>query len=127
MKQEILKASELCHKYIDLSNKVTESIVSLMKSNGVTEVDFTLDSEGRASDDEEYDEDWVMDNRVYTVCFGKYYALEGYVSKVKVLDCGLDLTSMPLEDDVEYSHDYTDTSCGVLIDVLDRLEKMFNK
>ncbi len=67
-----------------------------MNEKGVTEIDLMLDDEGRDMDDEDYNEDWVEDNRVWALCssklrLSKYGDEEGYASSIKLNKKGDDI------------------------------------
>ena len=72
-------------------------------------------------EDEEYDEDWVDDHRVWIDCYGKYYNEMGYVSEVKIDDNNNILLTAEGENGT-YPNNYVSQSVGTFLDVLERLE-----
>ena len=93
-----------------------------MRSKGVTKVNLVVDQNGRDEEDEEYDEDWVDDHRVWIDCYGKYYNEMGYVSEVKIDDNNNILLTAEGENGTIYPNDYISQSVGTFLDVLERLE-----
>ena len=67
----IISSVTLYDKLTELEILVHNSIVNLMKSKGVTKVDLMIDQNGRDEEDEDYDEDWVFDHRIWVDCYGK--------------------------------------------------------
>lgn len=121
----IVGSADLAEKLTELNTLAHNSIVNLMKSKGVTKVDLMVDQDGRNYDDDDYDEDWAYDHRVWVDCYGKHSNEVGYVSEVelgKEVDgnCAILLTAEG--EDGTYSNDYVSQSLGNLIDVLERLE-----
>lgn len=83
-KKLIMSAAEISDKFADLYELVNKSILNLMKSKGVTKVNLMVDQNGRNEEDDDYDEDWVFENRVWVECYGKYSNEGGYVSEVEI-------------------------------------------
>lgn len=117
----IVGSADLTDKLAELHTLAHNSIVNLMKSKGVTKVDLMVDQNGRNYDDEDYDEDWSYDHRVWVDCYGKYSNEVGYVSEVELGgDSSILLTAEG--EDGTYPNDYVSQNVGNLIDVLERLE-----
>lgn len=117
----IIGSVELNDKLKELNVLAHDSIVNLMKSKGVTEVNLMRDQEGRDEYDDDYDENWAYDNRVWVDCYGKYLNEVGYVSEVKIGKGDTILLTAEGEDDT-YPDDYVSHTTGIYIDVLGRLE-----
>lgn len=117
----IVNSAELANKLEEICTLTMDSIVNLMKLKGVTEVNLMRDQEGRDEDDDDYDEDWAYDNRVWADCYGKYSNEVGYVSEVKLGKNNKILLTAEGEDGT-YPNDYVSQSVSVYIGVLERLE-----
>lgn len=122
-KNVIVSSAELADKLYEIRTLILNSIVNLMKMHNVTSVDFMLDREGRDFDDEDYDENWVTDNRVWVDCYGKFTNEVGFVSEVKLGKNDTILLTAEGENDT-YDNDFVGQGTGVYIDVLAHLEKM---
>lgn len=121
----IVSSANLAEKLTELNTLAHNSIVNLMKSKGVTKVDLMVDQDGRNYDDDDYDEDWVYDHRVWVDCYGKYSNEVGYVSEVelgKEVDGHSAILLTAEGEDSTYSNYSVSQSLGNLIDVLERLE-----
>ena len=122
MKEKTIISSATLHeKLTELEILVHNSIVNLMKSKGVTKVDLMVDLNGRNRDDEDYDEDWVFDHRVWVDCYGKYANEGGYVSEVEIDEYNRILLTAEGEDST-YSNVYVSQNVETFIEVLERLE-----
>ena len=117
----IISSATLYERLLEVSKLAKNSIVNLMRSKGVTKVDLMVDQNGHNRDDEDYDEDWVDDHRVWIDCYGKYYNEMGYVSEVKIDDDNNIFLTAEGEN-VTYPNDYISQSVGTFLDVLERLE-----
>ena len=117
----IISSATLHEKLTELEILVHNSIVNLMKSKGVTKVDLMVDLNGRNRDDEDYDEDWVFDHRVWVDCYGKYANEGGYVSEVEIDEYNRILLTAEGEDST-YSNVYVSQNVETFIEVLERLE-----
>ena len=120
-KNTIISSATLYEKLEELNKLVHDSIVNLIKSKGVTKVNLKIDQNGRDEEDEDYDENWVDDYRVWVDCYGKYFNEVGYVSEVKIDDNNNILLTAEGENGT-YPNDYVSQSVGTLLDVLKRLE-----
>lgn len=120
-KNTIISSATLYEKLEELNKLVHDSIVNLIKSKGVTKVNLMIDQNGRDEEDEDYDENWVYDNRVWVDCYGKYFNEVGYVSEVEIDDNNNILLTAESENGT-YPNDYVSQSVGTLLDVLKRLE-----
>lgn len=121
----IVSSADLADKLTELHILAHKSVVNLMKSKGVTKVDLMVDQNGRNYDDEDYDEDWAYDHRVWVHCYGMYSNEVGYVSKVELgkdVDGNSAILLTAEGEDGTYTNDYVSQSVGNLIDVLERLE-----
>ena len=118
----IISSATLYEKLVELSKLAKNSIVNLMRSKGVTKVDLMVDQNGHNRDDEDYDEDWVDDHRVWIDCYGKYCNEMGYVSEVKIDDNNNIFLTAEGENGTIYPNDYVSQSVGTFLDVLERLE-----
>ena len=117
----IISSVTLYDKLTELEILVHNSIVNLMKSKGVTKVDLMVDQNGRNRDDEDYDEDWVFDHRVWGDCYGKYANEGGYVNEVEIDEYDRILLTAEGEDST-YSNVYVSQNVETFIEVLQRLE-----
>lgn len=117
----IISSATLYEELVKLSKLAKNSIVNLMKSKGVTKVDLMVDQNGRNRDDEDYDEDWVFDHRVWIDCYGKYYNEMGYVSEVKI-DDNNEIFLTAEGEECTYYNDYVSQNVETFIEVLERLE-----
>ena len=122
MEEKAIISSAILHgKLIELEILVHDSIINLMKSKGVTKVDLMVDQNGRNHDDEDYDEDWVFEHRVWVDCYGKYANEGGYVSEVEIDEYDRILLTTEGEDST-YSNVYVSQNVETFIEVLERLE-----
>ena len=122
MEEKAIISSAILHgKLIELEILVHDSIINLMKSKGVTKVDLMVDQNGRNHDDEDYDEDWVFEHRVWVDCYGKYANEGGYVSEVEIDEYDRILLTAEGEDST-YSNVYVSQNVETFIEVLERLE-----
>lgn len=75
---------ELRGKVNEIINEAKESIIALMKGKGYTSVCLMNDNDGRNWEDEDYDEDFVKENKV----FATSYDLDGthsiYITDVQI-------------------------------------------
>lgn len=94
-----------------------------MNEKGVTEIDLMLDDEGREMDDEDYNEDWVEDNRVWALCSSKHGDEEGYVSSIKLNKRGDDILITAEGEDDTYFEDGVYKTPQLYIDILGRIEE----
>lgn len=117
----IISSVTLHEKLTELEILVHNSIVNLMKSKGVTKVNLMIDQNGRNEEDEDYDEDWVFDHRVWVDCYGKYANEGGYVSEVEIDEYDRILLTAEGEDST-YSNVYVSQNVETFIEVLQRLE-----
>ena len=117
----IISSATLYERLLEVSKLAKNSIVNLMKSKGVTKVDFMVDQNGRNHDDEDYDEDWVFDHRVWVDCYGKFANEDGYVSEVEIDEYDRILLTAEGEE-CTYYNDYVSQNIGNFLDVLQRLE-----
>ena len=117
----IISSATLHEKLTELEILVDNSIINLMKSKGVTKVDLMVDQNGRNRDDEDYDEDWVFEHRVWVECYGKYCHEAGYVSEVEIDEYDKILLTAE-DDDFTYYNDCVSQNVETFIEVLQRLE-----
>ena len=117
----IISSATLYEKLTELEILVHNSIVNLMKSKGVTKVNLMIDQNGRNEEDEDYDEDWVFDHRVWVDCYGKYANEGGYVNEVEIDEYDRILLTAEGEDST-YSNVYVSQNVETFIEVLERLE-----
>ena len=120
-KNTIISSATLYEKLEELNKLVHDNIVNLMRSKGVTKVNLKIDQNGLDEEDEDYDENWVYDYRVWVDCYGKYFNEVGYVSEVEIDDNNNILLTAEGENGT-YPNDYVSQSVGTLLDVLKRLE-----
>ena len=118
----IISSATLYERLLEVSKLAKNSIVNLMRSKGVTKVDLMVDQNGRNRDDEDYDEDWVDDHRVWIDCYGKYYNEMGYVREVKIDDNDNIFLTAEGENGTTYPNDYVSHYPNDFVDVLERLE-----
>ena len=117
----IMSSATLYEELVKLSKLAKNSIVNLMRSKGVTKVDLMIDQNGRDEEDEDYDEDWAFDHRVWVDCYGKYANEGGYVSEVEIDEYDRILLTAEGEDST-YSNVYVSQNVETFIEVLQRLE-----
>ena len=117
----IISSATLYERLTELEILVHNSIVNLMKSKGVTKVNLMIDQNGRNEEDEDYDEDWVFDHRVWVDCYGKYANEGGYVNEVEIDEYDRILLTAEGEDNT-YSNVYVSQNVETFIEVLQRLE-----
>ena len=117
----IISSATLYEELVKLSKLAKNSIVNLMRSKGVTKVDLMIDQNGRDEEDEDYDEDWAFDHRVWVDCYGKYANEGGYVSEVEIDEYDRILLTAEGEDST-YSNVYVSQNVETFIEVLERLE-----
>ena len=120
-KNTIISSATLYEELEELNKLVHDNIVNLIKSKGVTKVNLKIDQNGLDEEDEDYDENWVYDYRVWVDCYGKYFNEVGYVSEVEIDDNNNILLTAEGENGT-YPNDYVSQSVGTLLDVLKRLE-----
>ena len=117
----IISSVTLYDKLTELEILVHNSIVNLMKSKGVTKVDLMIDQNGRDEEDEDYDEDWAFDHRVWVDCYGKYANEGGDGGEVGSEEYDRILLTAEGEDST-YSNVYVSQNVETFIEVLQRLE-----
>lgn len=117
----IMSSATLYEELVKLSKLAKNSIVNLMRSKGVTKVDLMIDQNGRDEEDEDYDEDWAFDHRVWVDCYGKYANEGGYVNEVEIDEYDRILLTAEGEDNT-YSNVYVSQNVETFIEVLERLE-----
>ena len=117
----IISSATLYENLAELKKLAYDSIVNLMKSKGVTKVNLMVDQNGRNEEDEDYDEGWVEDHRVWIDCYGKYSNEMGYVIEVEIDENNDILLTAEGEYDT-YPNDYVSKYVNDYIDVLERLE-----
>ena len=117
----IISSATLYEELVKLSKLAKNSIVNLMRSKGVTKVDLMIDQNGRDEEDEDYDEDWAFDHRVWVDCYGKYANEGGYVNEVEIDEYDRILLTAEGEDNT-YSNVYVSQNVETFIEVLERLE-----
>ena len=126
MDKKIYSSAELNEQLNEVRNLAKQSIVGIMRKHNVKSADFLLDEDGRNYDDDEYDDDFVYDNRVWTECYGKYNNETGYISLVEIDDA--DNIKITAEgEDGTYPTDYVCHSTGVYVDILEHIQFMENK
>ena len=81
-KNTIISSATLYEKLEELNKLAKNSIVNLMTSKGISKANLKIDQNGHDEADEDYDENWVYDHRVWVDCYGKYFNEIGYVSEV---------------------------------------------
>lgn len=109
-----------------MGNEVTTSIISLMRKNNITVADLTLDKEGRGYGDEDYDEDFVMDNKAWATCEEKYGASFGWITKVEIVSDNEIQLSAENEFGTEYDDSFIFRTEGMLVDILKMLEMRYH-
>ena len=114
-------SATLYERLLELSKLAKNSIVNLMRSKGVTKVNLMIDQNGRDEEDEDYDEDWVFEHRVWVDCYGKYANEGGYVSEVEIDEYDRILLTAEGEDST-YSNVYVSQNVETFIEVLERIE-----
>ena len=117
----IISSATLYERLLEVSKLAKNSIVNLMRSKGVTKVDLMVDQNGHNRDDEDYDEDWVEDHRVWVDCYGKFANEDGYVSEVEIDKNDKILLTAEGEYNT-YSNCFVSQNIGNFLDVLERLE-----
>ena len=122
----IMSSATLYEELVKLSKLAKNSIVNLMRSKGVTKVDLMIDQNGRDEEDEDYDEDWAFDHRVWVDCYGKYANEGGYVSEVEIDEYDRILLTAEGEDST-YSNVYVSQNVETFIEVLQRLETILKQ
>jgi hypothetical protein len=115
-------SEELFGELKKIHKSAEESIVSILKSHN-SKADFTIDENGKESDDEDYDSDFEYENRVWIECYGKYDNETGYVSMVE-LGASDNIIVTAEGEDFTYDTDYVCHSTPVYLDILERLEFM---
>lgn len=115
-------SAELFEELKSIRNAAKESIVEILKSHN-NKADFMLDENGNDADNDDFDNDFEYENRVWIECYGKYDNETGYVSMVEIDKNGnLDITAEG--EDITYPTDYVCHSTPVYLDILERLEFM---
>ena len=117
----IISSATLYEELVKLNKLAKNSIVNLMRSKGVTKVDLMVDQNGHNRDDEDYDEDWAFDHRVWVDCYGKFANEDGYVSEVEIDKNDKILLTAEGEYNT-YSNCFVSQNIGNFLDVLERLE-----
>ena len=119
-KNTIISSVTLYEKLEELNKLAHDSIVNLMTSKGISKANLNIDQNGHNEDDEDYDENWVDDYRVWVDCYGKYFNEVGYVSEIEIDDNN----NILLTAEGEYGTypKITYQSVCTLLDVLKRLE-----
>lgn len=124
--KEIFSADELNNSLIDVINNTKKSIVNLMKSHHIKSLNFELDDKGRDRDDDEYNMDYVFDNRVWVDCYGKYSNEVGYLSEVSLGNNDEIILTAEGEDGT-YIDDYVSHTIDNYLDILYYIELFLKK
>ena len=120
-KNTIISSATLYEKLEELNKLAHDSIVNLMASKGISKANINIDQNGHNEDDEDYDENWVYDHRVWVECYGKYCHEAGYVSEVQIDDNNNILLTAE-DEDFTYYNDCVSQNVETFIEVLERLE-----
>lgn len=115
-------SEELFEQMKTIRSSAKDSIVAILKSHN-NQADFTTDENGNDCNDEDFDDDFEYNNRVWIECYGKYDNETGYVTMVE-LDKNNDIVITAEGDDFTYDTDYVCHSTPVYLDILERLEYM---
>ena len=107
-----------------IRNSAKDSIVTILKMHN-NRADFTTDENVNDCNDEDFDDDFEYNNRVWIECYGKYNNETGYVTMVE-LDKNNDIIITAEGDDFTYDTDYVCHSTPAYLDILERLEFMEN-
>lgn len=95
-------SDKLNKSYVELRNEAKETLVNLLKSVGGS-VDFTVDNKGRKEDDEDYDQDWVSDNRPMGIAFCRDGILDAFILKMWLNEKGeIEVNAT----DIEFEYDF---------------------
>lgn len=99
-------------QYFNLRKTAIDEIVKILNKNEVTEVDFTLDEFGNSHDNSiDYDEDWVINNRIFVDCYGRYgWEKNCYASSIKLTETNKILFIAEGEED---TYEDSDVDCSV--------------
>ena len=115
-------SAELFEEMKSIRNAAKDSIVEILKTHN-NKADFMIDENGNNVDDDDFDNDFEYENRVWTECYGKYGNETGYISMVEIDKNGnIDITAEG--EDITYPSDYVCHSTPVYLDILERIEFM---
>ena len=115
-------SAELFEEMKSIRNATKDSIVEILKTHN-NKADFMIDENGNNVDDDDFDNDFEYENRVWTECYGKYGNETAYISMVEVDKYGnIDITAEG--EDITYPSDYVCHSTPVYLDILERIEFM---
>lgn len=115
-------SAELFEEMKSIRNECKDSIIKILKSHG-NKADFMVDENGNDADNDEFDNDFEYENRVWVECYGKYDNETGYVSMVEI-DVKGNIVITAEGEDVTYPTDYVCHSTPVYLDILERIEFM---
>ena len=115
-------SAELFEEMKSIRNAAKDSIVEILKTHN-NKADFMIDENGNNVDDDDFDNDFEYENRVWTECYGKYGNETGYISMVEIDKNGnIDITAEG--EGITYPSDYVCHSTPVYLDILERIEFM---
>lgn len=116
-------SKEFIENYDKMQNEIVETIIQYFKDNNITSLDLTTDLNGKSLLDEDFDDIWVEDNRVWVECYGKYGNETGYLSSIEYDGKYLSFTAEG--ECYSYEEDNVEHTLGVYIDILLHLETRF--
>lgn len=114
-------SESMAYQVKQIRDKVVKSIIELMESHNVTEVDFMLDFLGRDCEDDEYDVDWVKANRIWCATRHTDYS---FVSSIELDKYSDDCLTIYAEGE-DFTCNNVNRSVELYIDILARLELMW--
>lgn len=127
MENKIYTSKELFNKLNEVRENAEESIVSIMKSRNLTSIDLTMDDEGRTNDDEDYNDDFFYENRVWAECYGKYGNEQGYVTEIKLSKKGDHIIFEAEGEEGSYPNDYIGHYADLYVYTLELIELYISK
>lgn len=124
-KQTIVKSTECFDTLKEIKANALNSIIQLMKSLNVNSLNFYIDQNGNSWDSEDYDEDWVLDHRVWVHCYDRYGHELAFVSEVSIVGDN-QITITAEGEECTYDDEYVSHEVETYVNILSRIERILD-
>ena len=114
----------------DLRKLIINDIIEIFKSQNITSLNLLTDKEGRNYDDDNYNDSWVNDHRVWVYCRdflgGGLNAIIKTISIQPDFEDGLYIMAEGDENCEVYTPFDIELNCNIYIAILEHLEQRFD-